>query len=71
MCKSNVAMPNLTACSGSQAPRIGARQDSRRQNTVAVLNIEPLGTIFVGEKRKEVSMVFGSFPQKKESQVVQ
>jgi hypothetical protein len=39
--------------------------------TVAALNIEPLGTIFVGEESKEVSMVFGSFPQKKESQVVQ
>jgi hypothetical protein len=39
--------------------------------TVAALNIEPLGSIFVGEKSKEVSMVFESFPQKKESQVVQ
>jgi hypothetical protein len=41
------------------------------QSTVAALNIEPLGSIFVGEKSKEVSMVFGSFPPKKESQVVQ
>jgi hypothetical protein len=42
-----------------------------RKVPVAALNIKPHGTIFVGEKSKEVSMVFGSFPQKKESQVVQ
>jgi hypothetical protein len=42
-----------------------------QQDIVAALNIEPLGSIFVGEKSKEFSMVFGSFPQKKEPQVVQ
>jgi hypothetical protein len=39
--------------------------------TVAVLNVEALGSRFVGENSKAVSMVLGSFPQKKESQVVQ
>jgi hypothetical protein len=56
--------------------RLHRQQHPARKNhnvtiTEAALNIEPLGSIFVGEKSKEVSMVFGSFPQKKESQVVQ
>lgn len=41
------------------------------QSTVTLLNIEPLGSAFFGERRKEVSIALGVLPNRNESQAVQ
>jgi hypothetical protein len=42
-----------------------------RQYIVALLNLEPLGSRFVGGKRTDISIILGSFPHRKKSQAVQ